>query len=386
MFATLGLVATDIYLPSFPFIQSTFSTSKSLVQLSLSLYLFSLSLSQIVYGPISDRYGRRNVALISLAIGLAGTVLCLFAPNIFTLIAGRFFQGLGFGAGATLGRAILRDVYSGNELAHFGSLIAIGTSIRMALAPILGGYIQLYLGWRYNFLFICIYTAIAFVAIWRKLPETHKELNVLAMRFKTFTENYLHLLTSPVFMGYSCCAGLGFAGLSAYFASSPYLFEKIIGLSAVTYGWMALFLALGLSVGGYCNKRLIPHLGKNRLLALGTALLFLSGVLMWILALFGWINLSVILVPMFFYTFGLAMTFANSFAGAFHPFGKIAGFAGALYSTLQILGGALATGIIAATNEKNQIPLAIVCTIVGALAFFSQRMAFRSSAKADASH
>ena len=223
--SSIGLVATDVYLPSLPFIEVDLSTTKNIAQLSLTFYLVSFSLSQLFYGPLSDKIGRRKVALGGLTISLFGTLVCIFAPSIYLLILGRLIQGLGLGAGSTLARSIRRDVHSGNDLSHFGSYIIIGTSILFAIAPAIGGYIQEYIGWRFNFLFLLVFTLFGLICVWFWLPETNKNPNLLALKFKSMVHHYFVLLKSPVFMGYSLCSGLAFGGFAAYLVSTPFLLK-----------------------------------------------------------------------------------------------------------------------------------------------------------------
>ena len=379
--SSIGMVATDIYLPSLPFIQRDLSTTKILTRLTLSFYLFSFSISQLVFGPLSDRLGRRKIAFLGLGISILGSLVCMLSLNIFSLIIGRFIQGLGLGVGPTLARSIRRDVHSGSDLARFGSSIIIGTAILFAVAPALGGYIQHYMGWRITFLFILVYTMSGILCVRFLLPETNKHLNPLATKLKIAAKNYLILLKSPVFIGYSLCSSFVFAGLSAYFTTGPFLFENIIGLSALEYGWLGLIIASGLGLGGFFNKIGFELFGRHLMLVVGTAVIFFSGILMLALALLNLVNTFAIMLPMAIFSLGAGITFTHSFVGAFDPFAKIAGFSAALFGCMQIFGGAVASSIMAVIHEENQIPLSIALIIVGISAYLFQLMAFLSSKK-----
>lgn len=379
--STIGFVATDIYLPSFPAIQTGLATSPSAVKLTLSFFLLFFALSQIFYGPLSDRYGRRKIAIFGLLLGVIGTLICCLAPHISMLIAGRIIQALGMGAGATLARAIMRDCFSGDDLAHHWSFVSIGTAILMAAAPAIGGYIQAYLGWRFNFVLLLLYTLCGLIAVSLRLPETLIEKNPLSTKRATFIANYMHLLKNPIFIGYNMCACLALLGDMAFYTISPFLFETILGLSAVQYGWLALIVAAGITIGGMCNTLLVKKVGRHHMLVVGIFIMTFSGALMLLLALFGYLNVLVIIVPMGIYMWGAAITWANSFAGAFTPFAKIAGFAAALYGCFQILGGSVGSTMMALIPEKNQIPLSIVLLATGVLSYLFQWIAFRYSVK-----
>lgn len=373
--------ATDIYLPSFPSIQASFHTLKHWVQLSLSLYLLGSAFSQLFYGPLSDQIGRKKTAQYGLTFSLIGTLLCLFSPNIVFLIIGRIFQGMGLGAGSALGRAIMRDSYSGDALARFGAFIAIGSAIFTAIAPTIGGYVQHYMGWRINFLLILIFTILGLLLICFRLPETNPSLNPIATKPKVILQTYFHLLKSPIFMGYSLCSSLAFGGLAAYFTSSPFLFQRILRLSPVQYGWLAIVIGAGFGLGGVLNAILIKAFGRHRILVVGIAIVLSSGILMLALGLNGYLNTLVIILPMGLFTFGAAMMFSNSFAGAFQPFGHIAGSAGALYGCIQLLGGSATSTLIATLNEINQIPLALVLISISLCGYICQLVAFSYAVK-----
>ncbi|MBS0629704.1 MAG: multidrug effflux MFS transporter [Verrucomicrobia bacterium] len=381
--SSIGLVATDVYLPSLPFIEVDLSTTEILSQLSLTFYLVSFSLSQLFYGPLSDKIGRRKVAFGGLTLSLFGTLLCIFAPSIYLLILGRLIQGFGLGAGSTLARAIRRDVHSGNDLSHFGSYIIFGTSILFAIAPAIGGYIQHYIGWRFNFLFLLVFTLFGLISVWFWLPETNKNLNPLALKFKFMVHHYFVLLKSPVFMGYSLCSGLAFGGFTAYMTSTPFLFQNIIGLGSIGYGKLGLFIAIGLGAGGIFNKMFVRSLGRDRMLIIGITVMFFSGIVMLISGLFLSLHVLGVMIPMLTYAFGGGITFTNSFAGALDPFARTAGFAGALFGCIQILGGAFGSMSTVLLNEKNQIPLSIILIIIGIITFIAQKIAFFYSADKD---
>jgi len=381
MLGSIGYVATDLYLPSLPSIVLGFSTSKASVQLTLSFYLLSFGASQLFYGPFSEKVGRKKVALYGLCLTMIGSIICIFSPNIGTLIGGRFIEGLGVGAGGAVMRAILRDVYRGDELARKGAYIAVGTGVFMAAAPILGGYIQSYIGWRFNFVAIVLYIILGIVIISLWLPETNKELNPHAIKIQNILNKYLHLLKSPIFMGYAGCGCLAFSGLAAYLTVSSFLFQDVLGIPSVEYGWLAIFIATGLASGGFINSLVLSFFGRHKLLKFGILIELLAGILMLLPALFGQMNIWIIMIPMQIYMFGSGFVLTNAFAGAFHFFSKIAGFAGALYGFLQIFGGTVSTGIMATLHAKNQIPLAVFIISIGIISFSFQKLGYHFTLK-----
>ncbi len=378
--ATISLVATDVYLPSFPAIVRNFKTSNTLVQLSFALYLLFLGVSQLAYGAFSERFGRKKTSMTGLSLGLIGTLVCIFSPAIGFLILGRMLQGIGFGAGAGIWRAILRDVFKGSELAHINSFIAIGTAIMMAVAPLIGGFIQDYLGWRYSFVFIFLYTLIGIGFFWRALPETLLERNPHAIKLSIILRNMGQLLSASPFMGYALCGALCFSGVLVYLAASPFLLQNIIGLTPVQYGWMACVIALALALGGFLNAFFVKKIGHHNMNLYGIGLMLAGSFFMLVLSI-EWINILVILLPIFVFVTGVGISVGNCSAAALHHFPKLVGFAGGLYGAIQILVGSIGTSIMAALHEQSQVPLSIVLICIGIGCWISQKIGFRGHKK-----
>ncbi len=379
--AVIGFVATDVYLPSLPAIVQELTTTQANVQLTLSLYLFTFGGGQIFFGPLSEKIGRKKVALWGLAILIAGSIICAFSPNIWVLIFGRCVEGLGVSGAASVMRVILRDVYSGDELSRKGSYISVGTAFAMSAAPAIGGYIQHYLGWRFNFGFIILYTLFVFLLVACLLRETHKNFDPHAFKISNLLSRYWYLLKNPIFIGYTGCTSLTFGGLAAYLAVAPFLFQNVVGLTPVAFGWLAIFISLGLAAGGFANSVGIRKLGRHQILKIGTILQIVSGMAMALPAFWGVIDIPFIMIPMLIYMVGAGFAFTNSFAGAFHFFPKMAGFVGALYGCFQIVGGTVSAAIMAIFHTQNQTPLALFLIFVGFANFFFQKLGHQFTLK-----
>ena len=180
-------------------------------------------------------------------------------------------------------------------------------------------------------------------------------------------------------MGYSLCSAMALGGIVVYFIISPFLFINILDFQPKSYGWFSLFIDGGVLIGGIFNGIMLRRLGRHSLLRVGALIMFLGGAVMLVLALFDLLGMWVVMLPMALCCMGIAMTFANSFAGAFHPFEKMAGYAAALFGFIQILGSALISAIISTIIVYDQFPLAIALTAIGALAFVMQSIAFKAS-------
>ncbi len=373
LMGSLGQFAADIYAPSLPAISKAFAVSSAEVQITMSVFMLAFAISQLFYGPWSDKVGRRKPVLNGILLALVGSIACLLAPNIYVLMAGRFLQGLGAGVTLCLGRVILRDIMSGTQLAKFGSFFNIIFSTVVAIAPMLGGYLQDYFDWRASFIFLLLYGICLFIIIWRAFPETHFNLNPLATKVSEMTKNYLILLKCRTFIGYVISSSCAYSGLVCYMTVASFLLQRVVGLTASQFGWLSFVTAAAVSSTAFINSRLVAKKGINYMVNLGNLLMLLSGITMLTLALFGLINVWVIMIPMVFFSMGCGCTFANAFAGAFHPFPHMAGSAGALYGCLQILGTSLAIGIIALAHTSNQLPLAIMLFSLGLISRLSMR-------------
>lgn len=370
---SLGVLASDMYLPSLPAIAVALHISKSTVQLTITYYLLALALSQLFYGPLSDRFGRRNTLLLGISICLVGSVICVFARTGEELILGRIIQGAGAGSSSSLFRSIMRDTFSGIELVKVAGWASIAFTVAPAVAPIIGGYIETYFGWRTTFLFLALYILLSLFVVKFYLKETNKNLNPHATHLQTLIKNYRTILTDARFIGYSICTMVVTCGLFAYLTASPFLFEQVLKLSPVAYGWTALFCIFASITGKLLNTWLIGAIDGKKLMQIGIFTMLLSGLAMILTVMLHWVNVAAIIVPAMIYIFAGGFIFTNSMTGALAPFSKMAGSAAALYSFLQTSGGFIGSAILSCWHTHNQLPLAAVFTalaVIAALVFY----------------
>ena len=365
MMFTVGLLASDLYVPSLPAITTTLHSTRSTIQWSISVYMLGLSGSQLIYGPLSDHYGRKVIILIGIIIGIIGTIICLYARSPQILIVGRLIQGLGLGAGAVLGRAIMRDVLSGKNLAKIGSVFGLFTTIVVGSAPILGGYFQHYLGWRSVFIFLSVYSILLWIVIFIFLRETNTHAKKNKLNLSDVFAKYWTLLKNRVFLGYVLCTTFACSGLIAFYTMSPFLLQNRVGLSPVAYGWSCAFITIATIIGSIINVRLVNKMGINSMMIAGSILIIIAGTSMLAAALLGYMNEFVIVVPAAIYAFGAIFLLCNAFAGALTPFPHMAGIAAALYGATQIGGGFASSALIATMKFSNQEPLAIIYLALG---------------------
>lgn len=367
IFAAVGPFSSDSYLPSLPAMTQIFHADANTMQLTITVFMLGFSLSQLIYGPLSDRLGRRTVMLIGLSICVVGSIFCSITTSVNTLLIARFIQGSGVGVSNALFRAIMRDTFSGERMSQVASFIGIVFALMPALAPIVGGYIEASLGWRANFIFLAILVICVWLVVWHWLPETNKKLDPTATQINVVFKNYFILLTHRAFMSHTTLASLGVAGIVAYITASPFLFQTILGLSPVQYGWLAIYVMIGMMLGQFLNSLFVIKLGVKKMLLLGIVIMLVSGTIMLGLGIAGIIGVLSIMVPVLFFITGSCFVFSNAMTNAFYPFPHIAGSAGAMYGCLQVFGAFVTSLLVAEVRESNQIPLAIILILLAAI-------------------
>lgn len=379
MAVCLSQFAADIYAPSLPAVAIHFNTSIHYVQRSMAVYMLGVAASQLVYGPLSEGFGRKPLLVIGLMIMLAGSIICLTAPHIGSLMIGRFIQGCGAGACASLWRAVFRDIFSGEALAQYGSYLAIFIMFIVPTAPLLGGYLQETFGWYASFVFMAFYALIALLGMLFGFKETSKNHHMSRLKIKFICKSYLTLLKSPVFMGVTCSTFLTYGAFFAWFVIGPALLIQKIGISPIAFGWLT-FCGAGsaYALSGYLNGKLVKRFGMPCMMRFGWSLAATAGALMIIGYWIAGMNTLVIILPVILFYFGATFIWPNAFATAFTPFGHIAGYAGALYGFMQICGAVTLTTIISYIPDHNQLPFGLIMLICPISAWLIYEMSMKT--------
>lgn len=354
-------IASDIYAPSLPSIASNFNSDIGLVQWSMAIYMLGVAVSQLIYGPISEGIGRKAPLLGGLVVMLVGSFICVFASGVHALIWGRLIQGCGAGACASLWRAIFRDVFTGEELAKYGSYLVVFIMFIVPAIPLLGGYLEEFYGWRSSFVFMCVYTLITLFSILWGFKETSQHHHLERLKFSHIVESYSTLLKSPIFMGVTIASFLTYGAFFAWFVTGPVLLIKGMGVKPNEFGWIT-FLGGGTAYGvaGWLNGRVVKRFGMPNMLRLGWSIMLLASVLMLVGHFFRSLGIWVIVIPVTLFYFGTSFIWPNAFATAFTPFGKMAGYAAALYGFMQVSGAAALGGLMSHLPSETQRPLGLV--------------------------
>jgi len=367
--AAVGSFSISIYTPSMPALAVDLATTADRVKLTLSVFLVGFAVGQLVYGPLSDRFGRRIVLLAGLALYVVGDIACAAAPTIDVMIAARFLQALGACAGPALGRAVVRDVHGREGAARVLAWIAAATALSPAIGPTLGGHMHVWFGWRANFVLLTIAGALLLLAVWRGLGETNLRPDEQATSPSRMAANYAMLLRHREYLAYLLCGSFLIGGLFAYIAAAPFIFIERLGVPPDHYGLLSIFTTGAYMAGAVVTARLNARVPIERMVWIG-AVVALAGALAMLPAALLEPSAPGILGPMTVFGIGLGIALPNCLAGGMGPFPWTAGSASALVGFAQMLAAAGATVTVAALPQHSVLSLAevlVTCSLAALL-------------------
>jgi len=331
-----GPLSTDMYLPSLPAIAVEFGTGTDGAQLTLSAFLIGFAGGQLIYGPISDRHGRRPVLLAGLALFIAATIGCMFATSIEALIALRMLQALGASGPVVLARAVARDLYSGAEAGRLLSLMGSIMGFVPAIAPVIGALIHVAFGWRAVFAVIALFGVLLMAATWARLGESLQRPNTNPLSVRAMARTFADLARDSRFRRYVATTCLTYGGLFAFISGSSFVLQGQYGVSPQGFGLSFAAAVVGYIFGTLAASRLAMTLGLDRTIYAGTLLLAGSGIAMVVAMLLDRFGLWNVLAPMIVYMFGVGLVLPQSLAGALTPFPDNAGAASSFLGFLQM--------------------------------------------------
>jgi DHA1 family bicyclomycin/chloramphenicol resistance-like MFS transporter len=341
----LGPLSTDLYLPSLPTIGAAFGADTATVQLTLSVFLAGFAVSQLIYGPLSDRFGRRPMILGGIVLYFLASLACAYAPSIEVLILARFGQALGACVGPVLGRAAVRDIYGRERAARMLSYMGMVMALAPAVGPILGGIVEVHFGWRANFLALAAFGLTMLVATLVILPETNQWKSRDATRPGRLVANYLGLLRHRSYIGYVLVVACAYSGIFSFISGSSFVLIGLLGLSPDVYGFCFAAIVVGYMLGAFLSGRFTVALGLERMVQLGTTVQVLGGLAGVALYAAGIVTVSSIVGPVVVFMIGTGLAMPNAQAGAIGPFPRMAGSASALLGFFQ-MGLAALVGIV----------------------------------------
>jgi DHA1 family bicyclomycin/chloramphenicol resistance-like MFS transporter len=368
----VGPLAIDAYLPAFPTIAREFHAAATSVQLTLTGLLVGLVLGQLVGGPVSDVMGRRRPLIFGLTAYALASLACALTPSVEVLFAFRVIQGLGAAVGVVIARAIVRDMYSGDEAARFFSLLVLVTATSPIFAPLLGGQVLRLTSWRGIFAILAAIGAVLTVVVLVGLRETLPVARRREAGIPHALRNYGQLLKDRTFLGYALTFGAPFIGIFGYISASSFVLQNIYGLSPQTYGLAFGVNGLGLVIASQVNRYLVGRIHARRLLAVGLGGLATGSVLLVGGVLIGGLGVAGIVVPLGLLVASVGFIGPNATALALSGHPELAGTGSAILGILQFGLGAAVAPLIGLAGTRSALPMAIgfgVAAAIGSASF-----------------
>lgn len=370
----LGPMALNIFIPSMPGMVDVFATDYGTIQLTLTLYLAGIAVSQLFMGPLSDRFGRRPVLLVGVVVFLAGSLMAALADSVLLLIVGRVVQAVGGCAGLVLGRAIVRDTHSREESASMIGYITMVMVVAPMIAPYLGGHLDVWFGWRASFFTVFAVGAVVLIFAWLLLHETHHHRHAgngpLAM-----LQGFGILLRDTAFAGYALNVSFSTGAFFAFLAGAPYIMIEILDRPPSEYGEYFILNALSYMAGNFASGRLATRVGPDRMILAGCLAALLGVALLTVLALTIEIVPLVIFGPIMLVGIGNGLSLPSATASAISLRPELAGTASGLTGFLQMAVGSLATVIVGHLQDDTVFPMVGVMSASAIIALLGYLLA-----------
>jgi DHA1 family bicyclomycin/chloramphenicol resistance-like MFS transporter len=385
--SAFGPLAIDFYLPAFPAMAAAFGTDEKHVQMTLAAYFLGLSLGQLAYGPVADRFGRRIPLLVGVTLFTLASLACAFAPSLDWLIAARFVQALGGCAGMVISRAVVSDKCDAVGSAKVFSQLMLVMGLAPILAPMLGGLLVNLYGWQSIFIALTAFSALSALAVAMGLPES-LPANQPRQPLSGALRQYGRLLADKVFLGHALTGGVAIAGMFAYIAGSPFVFIKLYGVPPEHFGWLFGLNAAGFILVAQLNARLLSKRGPAFLLARAVWVYLAAGLTLLAVSTLHTEQLWPVLIPLFICIASLGCIIPNAAACAMNGQGARAGSASAMLGCLQFSVAAGAAALVGVLHDGTAMPMAMVISLCGILvvsvAMLTRRLQVVRAAQAQA--
>ena len=381
----IGPLAVDMYLPSFPFIAQDFGVPTSQIERTLAGYLLGLSIAQLAYGPLTDRFGRKIPLVTGLSIFIVASLMSCLASSASELTFWRVIQAFGSAAGMVIPRAVIRDNLETRDAAKALSLIMLIMGVTPILAPLLGGQILKLGSWRGIFLVMAAGAALLLASTLTTMRETLTKERRSPLAWKRIALSYADLLRDKIFIGYALAGGFGSAGMFSYIAGSPRTFIEIYGIDPSYFGLLFGANAVSLIFSSQVSARLLSRHTPQTLLRRAQNCMLVAVLIGLLLALTGIITLPLLMTCLICYMACQGFVNPNSAALALDRQGHRLGIASALMGSMQMLAGSLAGIGISVWHADSALPLTGLLALCGSLSWLCGRIAMHAVAKLPAS-
>lgn len=373
MMTALGQGAVALCVPSLPAIAHDLIVSTRLTKDLIGLFFLGFGVSQLFYGPFSDRYGRKPVIIVGLIIFCISSLLAVFSHSIHTLLLLRFIQGFGAGSLMVSSRAILRDTHDGAGFTRVASYLSIAFALGMGSMPLMASYIQQYFGWRATFilLFGAGFIMLLLTLFYKETIRHKNQSQTLAIYLAKSSKNYLNIMANLRFLRYLVGGTAAYSVVICYNIMTPFLIQKHLHFSPSFFGWMTVIISVAYFIGAYSNRNWVNKVGVQRMIESGIVCILIAGVCTVISVRFMPLNIYILMIPLGAATIGQTFIFSNYIAGALQDFAHSAGMAAALYSSLQITLAGFISSLLSTIHEKNQLQIGYVLVVIAIVIIFT---------------
>ena len=376
-FAPLSI---DMYLPALPALQQYFGSTEGEIQLTLASFFLGFALGQSLYGPVADRFGRKPPIYAGMCLYVISSTACALASSAHALIGFRLLQAIGACSGAVMSRAMVRDLFPVEETRRVYSALILVMGVSPLVAPLLGSYVLLWLGWKAIFLSVAAAGSLALVGVYFRVPETLPEPQPLSMGyiFKTYGD----LLKDRFFLGSAMATGFSSGGMFAYIAGAPFVFINLFGMRPDRFAWLFGLNAAAVVIGAQVNGRVLHGHPPERLMRNAAIVQAIAGAIIMIAGFTRAGGMLGIAVPLFLYMSAIGFVFPNAVAIALANHGRIAGMASALLGTLQFSMAAIAVLVLGAINSTTALPMSAAICVCGFLGIVTHVTMLRPKSQA----
>ena len=360
-----GSISNDMFVPSLPAIGAELHATPETVQLTLSAFLIGFAGGQIIYGPLSDKFGRKPVLSVCFVVFLAATAGCMTAHSIQVLIFARFLQSFGASGPIILARAMVRDLHEGPRAARELSVMATIMGVSPVVAPVIGGFLQMSFGWRASFVVVEALGLTIAAICGLLLPETIKHKHPGPISLGSIKKSYAIVWRHAPFRAYTAILTACYSGLFAYISASSFVLQDIYGLNAETFSAAFALCSIAFVMGSLMAMRLATRRGVDRTIGFGVIWLALGGAAQAIGVLWAPANVLALLIPEMIFTTGVGLCLPALLAAAMTPFPDRAGAASSLLGVIQMSGAAIVGAILGAFLGTSPLPFALATAATG---------------------
>ena len=368
----IGPLSIDMYLPAFPDIAKSLNTTVASVMLSLSSFFIGISVGQLIYGPLLERFGRKTPLYFGLTIYAIASFGCATAQSVDMLILLRLFQALGGCVGMVAARAMVRDLFEVKDNAKVFSTLMLVVAVSPIIAPTLGGFMTAHFGWRTIFAVLVAIIVLIIAAVFFLLPESKKPDASFSLRPAAIFGNYLGIVKTPQFAVYTFTGAVAYAGLYSYISGSPFVFMVYYHVSEQEYGWIFALVAAGLIGASQVNNLLLKRFASEQIFKVALTIQNLIGLLLVLSIITGWNNIFSSIGLIFCFLCCQGFLFPNASALSMAQFGHNAGSASALMGFIQMSIGALFSAFVSILQTDSPIAMTGVmafCSLTASLIY-----------------